>query len=189
MFYQNCVFGCCKDVSLVDHLRWQSCWIVTQWQCMTAGRSGCLSRNRGFSGCTCQQWDMYCFKYSWENEKGIDLKNVVKQSGNFICNISWGKIKHLLSKKEWTVKVWHYTPCTSYTIISRCNSNLNYVLYLTCETVESSSHETIVYSVRWAWSKKGCALQKWPWENLKVTEGDTAIFPQALLFLTSRLTN
>ena len=30
--------------------------------------------------------------------------------------------------------------------------------------------------------KKGCALKKWWWENLKVTEGDTAIFPLVLLF-------
>ena len=110
IFYLNCVFGCCKDVSLVDHLRWQSCWIVTQWQCMTAGRSGCLSRNRGFSGCTCQQWDMYCFKYSWENEKGIDFKKC--------CEAKWKLYLQyfifccLKKSKQWKSGVTHFTRAT-----------------------------------------------------------------------------
>ena len=96
IFYLNCVFGCCKDVSLVDHFKGdnpvQSCWI-TQWQCMTAGRSACLSLNGDFSVAhvssgTCL---LQVFMSKWERNRL--QKNAVKQSGNFICNLSWGNIK------------------------------------------------------------------------------------------------
>ena len=78
------------------------------------------------------------------------------------------KYENIHNLKEWTVKVWRYTRRASYRI-SRCNSNLNYLLYLTYVTVDVTWN---ILSVHRAWGKKGCQWKNGRgkiWKRLKET--------------------
>ena len=86
MFNQNCVFGCCKDISLVDHFKGDNPaeLLLSDNAWLQAGGHVCHATGIFWLHMSAV-WHV-CFKYSWENEKGIDYKKML-----------WSKVETLFA--------------------------------------------------------------------------------------------